>query len=656
MLFRSALYSCVVLVMMSCQSPASEITLPALFTDNMVLQRDQEVPVWGRATPDGVVTVSMNGTTRTTKAAADSTWDIQLPAMEAGGPYTLTISGAQEHMLENVMVGEVWVASGQSNMEWSVQNSNNAAEEIAAAQYPDIRLYTVPRTVSLEPLDDIATDGWEPVTPETIPGFSAVAYSFGRKLHGDLSVPIGLINTTWGGTRAEAWTSRVGLRTLDDFQEQVANLSGKAFEDLEADFAQQRIVWEERLRAVEPGHRANWQAPDFSPQGWSSIALPSYWDEGTIRLPAYDGIVWFQRTFEVPEAWADQELTLHLGAIDDQDVTWVNGVEVGAMQQYNAPRRYTIPASVARAGRNIITIRVLDTGGRGGFGGEPTDLRIEGPAGSDPVALAGSWRYNASSALSDLPPGRPVAPARQHTPTVLYNAMIAPLIPYGIQGAIWYQGESNAGRAYQYRDLFPAMITDWRMQWGQGDFPFLFVQLANFMQPQTDPNEQSAWAELREAQTMTLDVPNTAMATIIDIGEADDIHPRNKQDVGLRLALGALHVAYGQDIVHAGPLATGQERVNNALAISFDHVGSGLAVRGGTLKGFAIAGEDRQFVWAEARIEGDRVLVSSPLVPEPTAVRYAWANNPDATLYSAEGLPATPFRTDNWPGVTMGVK
>lgn len=656
MLLRSFSFLGLIVLLVSCQPRASEVTLSALFTDNMVLQRGQEVPVWGKATPGGVVMVSINDIVETAGAAEDSTWEVRLPAMEAGGPYTLSVWGTEEQVLENVMVGEVWVASGQSNMEWSVQNANDARAEIAAADYPDIRLYTVPRTVSLAPLDDIATDGWQPVTPETIADFSAVAYYFGRKLHDELGVAIGLINTTWGGTRAEAWTSRAGLAELDDFSEQVEAMPTSSFKDIAEAFEEQRLVWEEELREVDPGHQATWQAADFGPQGWPSMTIPTYWDEGDGPLTDYDGVVWFRRTFVVPDALANLDLTLYLGAIDDQDVTWVNGIEVGAMQQYNAPRVYIIPDSVVQAGQNTITIRVLDTGGRGGFNGSPEDLRVESPVGNPPISLAGSWQYNASLELRDLPPGRPAAPARQHIPTVLYNAMVAPLIPYGMRGVIWYQGESNAGRAYQYRDLFPAMITDWRTQWGQEEFPFLFVQLANFMQPQTDPNEQSAWAELREAQTMTLDVPNTAMATIIDIGEADDIHPRNKQDVGLRLSLGALYVAYGQDIVYAGPLATGQERVNNALAISFNHVGSGLVARGETLKGFAIAGEDRQFVWAEARIEGERVFVSSPLVPEPVAVRYAWANNPDATLYNTEGLPATPFRTDNWPGVTMGVK
>lgn len=643
-------------LIVGCQSPASEIHVPALFTDHMVVQRGQEIPVWGTANPGGSVSISLNGVTRNTTAASDSTWEVRLPAMDAGGPYTLTIGGASTQTLENVMVGEVWVASGQSNMEWSVRNSNDADAEIANADYPNIRLYTVPRHVSLVPLDDIATNGWQPVTSETIPNFSAVAYAFGRKLHSELDVAIGLINTSWGGTRAEAWTSRMGLATLNDFREQVENMEATNFDELAEAFEVAQREWNATLRANERGHQQGWDAPGFMPEGWNTMTLPGLWDDGDRPLPGYNGIVWYHRTFELPPDWANQDLTLHLGAIDDQDITWINGVEVGAMAQYNAPRVYTIPASAVQAGQNSIAVRVLDTGGGGGFSGEAAEMRLEGPEGTTPLSLAGRWAYNASSTLQDLPAGRPAPPAHQHTPTVLYNAMISPLIPYGIRGAIWYQGESNAGRAYQYRDLFPAMITDWRTQWEQGNFPFLFVQLANFMEAQTKPNEQSAWPELREAQTMTLSLPNTGMATIIDIGEADDIHPRNKQDVGQRLALNALHIAYDQDLVYSGPMYASHEREGNSITISFDHVGGGLEARDGTLKGFTIAGEDREFVWADARIEGNQIIVSNPNITEPVAVRYAWANNPEATLYNAEGLPAIPFRTDDWPGVTMGVK
>jgi sialate O-acetylesterase len=433
---------------------------------------------------------------------------------KVGGPYKMTIAGKNVIEIDNIMSGEVWVCSGQSNMQWSVQNSNNPKEEIAAADYPNVRLFSVTRKVAQKPLKD-CQGSWAPCSPETVPGFSAVAYYFGRKLHKDLDVPIGLIHTSWGGTPAEAWTRK---------------------EVLEAE-------------------------PDFKP---------------ILTRHA-------ERLANFPQAKKDYEKKL-------QD--WQQAAAKAKEEGKKAPRR----------------------------------------------------------------PRAPLGPDSPHSPAGLYNAMIAPLIPYGIQGAIWYQGESNAGRAYQYRKLFSAMITNWRKDWGQGDFPFLFVQLANFMQTKPEPAE-SAWAELREAQTMALSLPNAGMATIIDIGEADDIHPRNKQDVGKRLALWALAETYDKDIVYSGPLYKSMKVRRAKVVISFDHVGGGLVARDGeALKGFAIAGADRKFVWADAKIDGDTVVVSSENVANPVAVRYAWADNPVCNLYNKADLPASPFRTDDWPGVTVDAK
>ena len=382
--------------------------------------------------------------------------------------------------------------------------------------------------------------------------------------------------------------------------------------------------------------------------------LPTAWEAA--GLEDLDGVVWFRKEITLPTDWASEDLTLHLGLVDDMDSTWVNGQAVGSAQGWQTERAYPVPASATEPGLNTIAVRVVDTGGEGGFRGEADSLRLERARGAR-LPLEGPWAYQVGLDLrsEELPP-RPPRP--QDFPTVLYNAMVHPLIPYGMRGAIWYQGESNAGRAYQYRTLFAEMIRDWRQQWGQGDFPFLFVQLANFMAPQTDPNEQSAWAELREAQTRTLALPNTGMAVIIDIGEADDIHPRNKKDVGARLARWALAQTYGRDgLVYSGPLYRSMEREGDAIRLHFDQVGGGLTTpEGEPLMGFAIAGPDSVFVQAEARIEGDAVVVSSPYVEDPVAVRYGWANNPEATLYNEAGLPASPFRTDEWPGVTEGVE
>ena len=632
-------------------TPTTDLKLPVLFTDHMVLQRDTPIAVWGWASPNGTVSVSIDGQQAATRANADSTWRLTLPAMAAGGPHTLTIAGADTLSLTDVLIGEVWVASGQSNMAWPVQTSNDADAEIQAADYPNIRLFKVTRTVAYTPQTTVEAEGWAAVTPETIPDFSAVAYFFGRKLHEDLDVPIGLIETAWGGTPAEAWTSGPALNAaMTDFVEDIAEMTGNAG-SAPMTFAEQRDAWLQAFKDQDRGYqqgRPAWAAPDLDDAGWPTMDAPQLWENA--GLPGYDGVVWFRKTFDLPAAWQGRDLELHLAMIDDIDTTWVNGVQVGHTAQYNEHRAYPVPAAVLKPGRNVIAVRVLDTGGGGGIWGEAEDLYLAGSGARQ--SLAGTWSYQTALAPgADMP--RP--PQRlQNSPTTLYNAMIAPLIPYTIRGAIWYQGESNAGRAYQYRTLFPAMIQDWRDRWDLGDFPFFFVQLANFMTPQQNPSEAETWPELREAQTMTLRLPNTAQAVIIDLGEADNIHPRNKQDVGKRLALAALHMAYEQDVVYSGPAYREMTREGSAIRLHFDHVGGGLVARGDTLKGFAIAGADQNFVWAEAQIDGETLVVSSPAVADPVAVRYAWANNPVISLYNEEGLPASPFRTDDWPGVTEG--
>ena len=649
----SLLSFCVLaLSLAACSTPATDVRLPALFTDHMVLQRDVPVTVWGRAAPGGTVTASLDGHQAGATVETDSTWRLTLPPMPAGGPHTLTVVGAETTTVNDVLVGDVWIASGQSNMEWPLRTTNDAEAAIQAANYPNIRIFNVANLVAYTPQDDVRGEGWHPVTPETIRAFSAVAYYFGRDLQQELDVPIGLLGTNWGGTPAEAWTSGPVLKKIPDFAEAVAEIeaaarteNGQPAKSVEA----QRMDWLAGLKARDRGYEQDhprWAEAAFDDAGWPTMEVPQRW-EGA-GLPGYDGIVWFRKAFDLPAAWQGRDLMLHLAMVDDVDTTWVNGVKVGSTSPYNEHRAYTVPASALQPGRNVITVRVLDTGGGGGIWGEAADLYLA--SGTDRRSLAGPWAYQTALAAGDEPPRPPQN--LQNQPTTLFNAMIAPLLPFAIRGAIWYQGESNAGRAYQYRTLFPAMIQDWRDRWGLGDFPFLFVQLANFMAPQQNPVEAQTWPELREAQHQTLSLPNTGEAVIIDIGEADDIHPRNKKDVGHRLALAALKVAYGQDVGHSGPSYRGMTREGNTIRLHFDHVGGGLVARGGMLQGFAVAGADRRFVWADATIDGETIVVSSPSVAEPEAVRYAWADNPLISLYNAEGLPATPFRTDDWPGVT----
>ena len=649
----------------------ADVELADVYGDYVVLQRGMVVPVWGQAVPGEEVTVEFAGQKKTTTANDAGDWMIELDALAVGGPHKMTIKGDSTFVLENILVGEVWICSGQSNMQWPVRAAMNASEEIEAAQYPEIRFFTVTRKVSDE-LEENLEGEWQVCGPQSVGEFSAVGYFFGRTLHRDLGVPIGLIHSSWGGTPAEAWTPRPVLEAHADFhpileryKEAFAKYpeASKDYEDRLAQWEAQREEGTLQDRHVDPGNvgfAKGWAELDHDVSEWKEMELPQLWEK-TMDI---DGAVWFRREVSIPEAWSGKDLDLSLGAIDDFDVTYFNGIKVGEMDEKTAgwwthPRHYTVPGELVKAGRAVIAVRIFDHFAGGGFRGVSTDMKLMPQGEEESISLAGSWNYQVEVALDPgkLAPNRrptaPFGPGHPHSPSGLYNAMIHPLIPYAIRGAIWYQGESNAGRAYQYRTLFPAMIRAWRDRWNQGNFPFLFVQLANFMPIQPDPAE-SAWAELREAQLMALSLPNTGMATIIDIGEARDIHPKNKQDVGKRLAWWALVKSYGKDLVYSGPLYESMQIEENRVRLTFQHVGGGLIAKGGgPLKGFAMAGEDSQFVWADAVIEGNTVVVSSKAVDAPVAVRYAWADNPECNLYNKEGLPASPFRTDQWKGVTM---
>jgi len=637
----------------------ADVRLPAIIGDNMVLQRGKQVPIWGWADPNEevMVSVSWQALKWGVRADTDGKWSFKMKPTEVGGPHEITLTGNNTITISNILVGEVWVCSGQSNMEWPLRLAANAEKEIAGADYPDIRLFTVAKKVADKPQAD-CTGNWTACSPDSAPGFSAVGYFFGKELHKELDVPIGLIHTSWGGTPAEAWTSAPFLMKLEDYQIRLKQIEEvlKDPASAEAKYQERMEQWLEQLSSAGKAGKSRIE-PDFDDSDWKQMELPKLWNEP--ELANFDGLVWFRKEIDLPESWAGKDLTLELGPIDDMDTTWFNGTKVGGYERsghHTTNRRYTVPADAVKAGGNVIIVKVLDTGGGGGIYGKPDQLSLKAVGSSDaPIKLAGTWKYEKGFDMASVPP-QPRPPAQidnPHAPTSLYNGMIAPLLPYSIAGAIWYQGESNAGRAYQYRTLFPTMIECWRNDWLAGDFPFLFVQLANFMAVNDEPVE-SAWAELREAQSMTLDLPATGMAVIIDIGEADNIHPKNKQDVGKRLSLWALAKTYGKDIVYSGPLYKSMKVDGNRAIIEFDHVGGGLVAKDGQLRGFAVAGEDRKFVWADATIEGDTVLVSSAEVEKPVSVRYAWANNPVCNLYNAEGLPASPFRTDDWPGETIG--
>ncbi len=642
------------------KQPAGTITISRLFTDHMILQREMPLPVWGTASAGGVVTIELDGQSVTTHADLAGNWKAILKPQAAGGPYELKIMGVDTLVINDVLIGEVWIGSGQSNMEMPLKGwgkIDNFEQEIANANYPEIRLFTVPRRIEFEPVHDLQAEGWEVCTPATIPEFSAMAYFYGRTLHQELNVPVGLIHSSWGGTIVETWTSAAALNQFPDYRNKIARLkqvkrpAGEAGEQEGWEVATYNATWQEEVRHRDPGlplSESRWAEPDFDCSDWPVMDLPALWEDR--GMPTLDGIVWFRKAVELPVDWAGQEITLRLSSVDDIDSTYFNGHFVGTHNVWNEPREYTVPSELVKAGRNVITVRVEDDQGGGGIWADPDLLRLDLPA-TESLSLVGDWHYKVVVDFSDMETSY-INPGMPNFPTLLSNAMIEPLIPYAIRGAIWYQGEANVNQAYRYRTLFPMMITDWRQRWGQGDFPFLFVQLAAFMERAAQPDEH-AWAELREAQFQTLNLPNTGMAVAIDIGDAADIHPKNKQEVGKRLALNALEQVYGQAVIGSGPLYQGYQIRDGKVIIDFDYAERLKTLpEGSELQGFAITGADKIFHWATARIEGEKVVVESPEVRNPVAVRYGWDCNPAVNLYNGAGLPASPFRTDDWPGLT----
>ena len=639
----------------------AEVHLPSIIGDNMVLQQGTKVRIWGTAKAGERVTVTFGKNAANTVADAQGRWQVWLGPLKPAAPGDLIVKGDNVLTIKNVLVGEVWICSGQSNMEWPLNNTDNASETLAEAKYPEIRLFTVEKKTATSPLDDVQGH-WVVTTPEEAAHFSAVGYFFGRELYQHLKTPIGLIHTSWGGTPAEAWTSHEGLLTSPELKPILDRYESSlnAEPATKETYARALAKWEEENLYVDrenKGEALGYANPGISTGDWSKMDLPKQFEAAGLMI---DGAVWFRKEVVIPEHWAGMDLVLNLAAIDDYDITYFNGTKIGSTgretpDSYQVPRMYVVPGSLVRAGTNVIAVRVFDRAGEGGFGraGEMS-LRSPNLDLSKAISLRGQWDYKVELALEPKHVDwgtrpEPVGATNQNSPSVLYNAMLAPLVPFAIRGAIWYQGESNAGRAYQYRTLFPIMIRDWRRAWGHV-FPFYFVQLANW-RPRKEQPDESDWAELREAQFMTLREPQTGMAVAIDIG-GEDLHPRNKLDVGRRLAAWALADVYGEKVVPSGPLFNGFSIEGDKVRIKFKHALGLKTNDGGAVKGFAIAGDDRKFVWAEARIEGQTVVVWSPSISKPVAVRYAWADNPAVNLYNKAGLPASPFRTDDWPGVT----
>ncbi len=635
-------------LILAAAAKAPTLRLSPLFSDGAVLQRGMELPVFGVAAPGARVSVGLAGQQAGATAGADGRWLLRLKPVNAAGSLVLTATSNGETVtVKDLLVGEVWLASGQSNMEFPESSAIDFAQAKAEAR-PDVRFFTVEKATADRPLGDLKGH-WTASSPTTVGYFSAVALSFAREVQKRLGVPVGIVQATWGGSPAEAWTSREALTAEATLKPLV-----DAYDAAQTDYPTAMAAYRKAVSDFvnfkhlggNEGFMHDWQAPEASEAEWSTVPA------GTPFPDTFDGAAWYRKSVDVPLDWVGKPLVLSLGSVDDYDTTYFDGIRVGrtGLEDDNGdattPRRYRIAPGIVRPGRNVIAVRVFDQGGAGGILGPVGEIRLGLADGSASVPLDGDWRFRIEKALDPKAqiPQRPVGVGNPNVPTMLWNGMVAPLVPYGIRGAIWYQGEANAERAAQYRTLFPTLIRNWRAAWGEGDFPFLFVQLPNYMARKDAPSE-SAWAELRESQTAALALPNTGMAVALDQGEAGDIHPKAKREIGRRLALNALGRAYGEPIVYEGPSFAGLTIMGDTARVEF-HNGALFTVDGGAPRGFQIAGAEGRWAWAQGTVEGSTVSLRAPGVSKPVAVRYAWADNPDTNLTNRAGLPAVPFRTD----------
>lgn len=624
----------------------AQLKLPSVIRDSMVLQRDMKLKIWGWATPGEKIRLRFNGKSISTITDKQGKWLTIFPPMKAGGPYRMEIKGKTTITLQDILIGDVWLCSGQSNMLHQLRLHNiTYATDIAQANYPQIRHFNIAATTNLVgPQDSLPNGYWHWANPKDVTEFSAVAYFFARQIYQRYHVPIGLINASVGGTPIEAWTSEEGLQDFPSVVTTIQKNKDTAF----INRTNQNVLNKNREELITDKGLAGpikWYDTAYVPKGWQTITIPGYWeDQGARNL---DGVVWYRREIDVPAAMTGAPATVFLGRIVDADFLYINGALVGQTSYQYPQRRYNVSAGVLKPGKNSFVIRVVNTAGKGGFvPAKPYYIEAAGQT----LDLKGYWQYKVGEAYA--PPDSSTVQngiIPQNQPTALYNAMVAPITNVALKGILWYQGESNVTNAQQYQQLLPALIKDWRSKWGTSTLPFLYVQLPNFGDADYLP-AQSDWAVLREAALKTLAVPYTGMAVTIDLGEWNDIHPDNKKDVGERLALAARTVAYGEKaLVSSGPLYTSSKIDGNKISISFENVGSGLvSIDGEELFQFAIAGADKKFVWAHAKIVGTSVEVWNDAIAQPLFVRYAWADNPfGANLYNKEGLPASPFRTDD---------
>ena len=665
---RSVTISLLVLLMLSGCQGKSNLKLPSLISDNMVLQQKTNAKIWGKASPGHRISVSASWNAKAkTKAGDDGKWSVSLPTPVAGGPYTVTVAcNDTTRLISNVLVGEVWFCSGQSNMEMPVEGwppndtIMHSAATLSSAAIPEIRLFNVQKKISGVPLDD-CTGKWEVSSPETARSFSATAYFFGKKLHNDLKIPVGLIESAWGGTPSESWTSSEALEKSGEFVKILSAM--KESVPIQSGYH----AWLDSLKQIEISSSAKdqWKnlvfndetipASEFDDSSWPEMKLPVQFET---NIGEFDGAVWFRKKVELKPEMTGKELTLSLGPVDDMDRAYFNGTLIGATEEsgkWNVDRNYTVPANLVKNGINIISVRVLDTQGGGGVCGTPDKMYLSLKTNNKvKVQIDGVWKFQPVAELNgnklyifDLPKNgffsrkRPVA-LGAGTPSVLYNGMVAPVLPYQIKGAIWYQGEANVGRAEQYSKIFPAMITNWREAWGIPDFPFYFVQIAPYIYSHLDSLESGY---LREAQKSALKLNNTGMVATFDIATVKNIHPPFKKEVGDRLAMLALNDNYGMKNQSIGPVFKSSVIDGTKVRLKFDNAGNGLVAKDNLLKDFEIAGSNGKYVKAKAEIVNDEIVVSSPLVAQPVSVRFCWRNGAEASLFNKEGFPAWQFIT-----------
>jgi sialate O-acetylesterase len=634
------------LLVFVCAAPfcRAQIKLPQIVRDSMILQRDTKVKMWGWASPSEKVTVTFNNKKYKATATVEGNWNIMLPPTKAGGPYQITIAGKNTITLKEILFGDVWFCSGQSNMVHQLNiHDVTYAKEIAEANNSHIRQFWVPNITNMQAAQNNLPFGyWKPAVGEDVRPFSAVAYFFAKKLFEKYKVPIGIINASWGGTPIEAWTSEEGLKDFSTIINTVQKNKDTAYTN---SFNRRPVNNNRPPQPADAGLSAEkkWYDETYTPKGWKKINIPGYWEDQGIK--DLNGVVWYRKEVDVPATMLGKPAKVFLGRIIDADELYINGKRIGNTGYQYPQRRYAVANDVLRAGKNVFVIRVRNDAGKGGFVPDKPYCIF---SGNDTVDLKGTWQYKVGEVF--IPgTGSIVGGIAAHLqPAALFNAMVAPITNYTVKGFCWYQGESNAGKPSEYATLLPALINDWRNKWQLGNLPFLNVQLPGFMDYNYTPSE-SNWAVLRESQLKALALPNTAMVVAIDLGEWNDIHPDNKKDVGERLAVAAMKLAYGENIVHSGPLYQSHTIEGNKIIISFSNTGSGLTTNDGEPPAeFAIAGADKKFVWAKTKIEGDKIIIWCDAIANPVYIRYAWADNPvNPNVYNKEGLPASPFRTDN---------